>query len=120
LRTASTGKWYLQSAQYEAWKAGAIPFIWLHGLAGSGKTILSAGIINDLQEVCENDPTKSLAFFFFDFNDAEKRDPIDMVKSLLSQVLNRCTIVPDAVRSLHATYESGRREAPVDQLLRAL
>jgi hypothetical protein len=120
LRTASTGKWYLQSAQYEAWKAGAIPFIWLHGLAGSGKTILSAGIINDLQEVCKNDPTKSLAFFFFDFNDAEKRDPTDMVKSLLSQVLHRCTIVPDAVRSLHATYESGRREAPVDQLLRAL
>jgi hypothetical protein len=120
LRTAGTGKWYLQSAQYEAWKVGRTPFTWLYGSAGSGKTILSAGIIKDMQELCTEDPAKSLAFFFFDFNDVQKRDPVNMVKSLLSQFLDRCDSVPDTVRSLHATCENGRREASEQQLLQVL
>ena len=120
LRTAGTGKWYLQSAQYKAWKAGGTSFTWLYGSAGSGKTILSAGIIEDMQECCAENPAKSLAFFFFDFNDVEKQDPANMVKSLLSQFLSRCDCVPDTVRSLHATCEHGRREASQQQLLQAL
>jgi hypothetical protein len=120
LRTAGTGKWYLQSGQYEAWKAGKNPFTWLYGSAGSGKTILSAGIIENMQIICKEDPAKSLAFFFFDFNDAKKQDPINMVKSLLSQFLNICNSVPDTVRTLHATCENGRREASQQQLLYAL
>jgi hypothetical protein len=120
LRTAGTGKWYLQSAQYEAWKAGRTSFTWLYGSAGSGKTILSAGIIKDMQEFCAEDPTKSLAFFFFDFDDVEKQGPISMIKSLLSQFLNRCNSVPDTVRSLHAACENRRREASQQQLLQAL
>jgi hypothetical protein len=120
LRTAGTGKWYLRSAQYEAWKAGRSPFTWLYGSAGSGKTILSAGIIEDMQMFCKEDPTKSLAFFFFDFNDAEKQDPVNMLKSLLSQFLDRCNTVPDTVRSLHTTCGNGRREASQQQLLHTL
>jgi hypothetical protein len=120
LRTAGTGKWYLRSAQYEAWKAGGTSFTWLYGSAGSGKTILSAGIIRDMQEFCAENPAKSLAFFFFDFNDVEKQDPVNMVKSLLSQFLNRCNSVPDTLRSLHATCEKERREASQEELLQAL
>jgi hypothetical protein len=73
-----------------------------------------------MQESCEEDLTKSLAFFFFDFNDAEKQEPVSMVKSLLSQFLNRCNSVPDTVRSLHASCEDGRRQASQQQLLQAL
>jgi hypothetical protein len=120
LRTAGTGKWYLQSAQYEAWKAGRSAFTWLYGSAGSGKTILSAGIIEDMQMFCKEDPAKSLAFFFFDFNDAKKQDPINMVKSLLSQFVNGCTSVPEKVQSIHATCEKERREASQEELLQAL
>jgi hypothetical protein len=95
-------------------------FTWLYGSAGSGKTILSAGIIKDMQEFCAENPAKSLAFFFFDFNDVEKQDPVNMVKSLLSQFLNRCNSVPDTVRSLHASCENRRREPSQQQLLQAL
>lgn len=94
--------------------------MWLYGSAGSGKTILSAGIIEDLQGYCKEHPTRSLAFFSFDFNDREKRDPINMVKSLLSQLLNRCTRIPDAVSTLHATCNNSQRNASEQELLEAL
>lgn len=73
-----------------------------------------------MQEFCAEDPAKSLAFFFFDFNDAEKQNPVNMVKSLLSQFLSRCDSIPDTVRSLYASCEKERREASEQQLLLAL
>lgn len=99
---------------------GGVQFTWLYGSAGSGKTTLSASIIEDMQKLCDADPAKSLAFFFFDFNDADKQNPVNMLRSLLNQFLNKCTHVPEGVRSLHAACENGRREASEQQLLGAL
>lgn len=120
LRAAGTGEWYLKSAPYQTWRVGSPSFTWLYGSAGSGKTILSAGIIENMQEYCNNDPTRALAFFFFDFNDVEKQDPTNMLKSLLSQLLIRCTRLPDAVRALHTTCENGRCQPSEDEILQIL
>jgi hypothetical protein len=120
LRTADTGKWYLQGIQYEAWKTTGPPYTWLYGSAGSGKTILSAGIIEDLQAYCNDDPARSLAIFFFDFNDGDKQDPLKMVKSLLSQFLDRCPRIPEALQAVYAACEDGRRQASEEQVLHAL
>lgn len=120
LRSADTGKWYLQGTQYEAWKTTGPAYTWLYGSAGSGKTILSAGIIEDLQAYCNDDPARSLAVFFFDFNDGDKQDPLKMVKSLLSQLLDRCPRVPEALQAIYAACEDGRRQASEQQVLHAL
>lgn len=48
-RSPGTGEWYLRSRQYESWKTRKASISWLHGSVGSGKTLLSAGIIDDLQ-----------------------------------------------------------------------
>lgn len=119
-RTADTGNWYLQGAQYASWKEGGPPFAWLYGSPGSGKTYLSAGIIQNLQQYCDMDPARSLAFFFFDFNDAEKQKPVNMLKSLLSQLLSKCTRVPDRVRELYAACDQSGRQASEDELLGAV
>ncbi|RMY68962.1 hypothetical protein D0864_11215 [Hortaea werneckii] len=103
LRSTNTGKWYLQGPQFEALKGKSSYFGWLKGSTGSGKTILSAGIIDSLQEFCDKDPARSLAFFFFDFNDSAKQDANTMVKSLLSQCLKRCLKMPDAAQCLSTT-----------------
>ncbi|KAI7519891.1 hypothetical protein KC331_g20486, partial [Hortaea werneckii] len=100
LRSPNTGKWYLQGPQFEAFKGKDSYFGWMKGSTGSGKTILSAGIIDSLQQFCDQDPARSLAYFFFDFNDAAKQDANTMVKSLLSQCLKRCFKIPDAAQSL--------------------
>ncbi|KAI6887757.1 Pfs, NACHT and ankyrin domain protein [Hortaea werneckii] len=113
LRSANTGKWYLQGDQFEAYKAQTSYFGWLYGSAGSGKTILSASIVNSLQHFCSKDPARSLAFFFFDFNDVAKQDANNMVKSLLSQFLQKCTRIPDSAQRLSTA-------ASEQQLLHAL
>ncbi|OQO08792.1 hypothetical protein B0A48_05682 [Cryoendolithus antarcticus] len=119
-RSADTGKWYLQGKQYEAWKTTGHPYTWLYGSAGSGKTILSAGIFDDLQTFCREDPARSLAVFFFDFNDVDKQDALKMVKSLISQLLDKCPGIPDALQAAYSACDDGRRQPSEHQLLNAL
>lgn len=35
-----TGKWFTKGEEYSKWKENSNSFLWLHGIAGCGKTIL--------------------------------------------------------------------------------
>ena len=100
LRSGNTGQWFLQEAKYDAWKAGTTPFMWRYGSVGCGKTILSSGIIQDMQNHCVQIEDRSLAFYFFDFNDDAKQNSINMLKSILSRLLYACTGIPSILQSL--------------------
>jgi len=65
--------WFLESEQYAKWKASPSSFLWLHGIPGCGKTILSSTVIEDILQHCTNDPGKAAAYFYFDFKDPQKQ-----------------------------------------------
>jgi predicted ATPase len=49
-RHAGTGTWFLKINSYKQWQENPCASLWLHGLAGCGKTVLSSTIIRDLQD----------------------------------------------------------------------
>ncbi|KAL2192812.1 hypothetical protein P885DRAFT_23605, partial [Corynascus similis CBS 632.67] len=50
LRLPGSGKWFLNSKEYVAWKQDpGDHLIWINGLPGGGKSVLFSGIIQDLQ-----------------------------------------------------------------------
>ncbi|OAL01772.1 hypothetical protein IQ06DRAFT_368197, partial [Phaeosphaeriaceae sp. SRC1lsM3a] len=88
-RQENTGLWFLHSEQYKNWKEAPGSFLWLHGIPGSGKTILSSTIIHDLlQHGCEGSRTVVL-YFYFDFNDGQKQGVSAMLSSLVAQLLQQ-------------------------------
>lgn len=122
LRSANTGTWYLQSKRYRDLKHSdtAVPWTWLYGSAGCGKTILSAGIIEDLVQHCREDSGRALAFFFFDFNDAAKQDTDNMLRSILSQLLEKCQSVPGTLHSAIELSANDTQPPSTEQLLSSL
>ena len=78
-----TGNWLLESPHYCAWRAGSGGLLWLNGISGCGKTVLSATVIEDVRRFCSTNPDNCYAYYYFDFNDAAKRKPHSMVSSLL-------------------------------------
>ncbi|KAK5713276.1 hypothetical protein LTR17_017691 [Elasticomyces elasticus] len=120
LRTPETGAWLLEGDKYNGWKVEMPSFLWLYGSAGSGKTVLSSGIINDLQAYCKDDSQRFLAYFYYDFNDSAKRDPVNMIKSLLYQFLEQGVRIPQSLQSAYASCSNMRRSVSLDQLLDAL
>src|SRR5690606_25507761 len=58
-------------------------FLWLYGILGCGKTVLSSAIIKDLKDTVASN---SILYFHFDLNDSDKRTLECMLRSLISQL----------------------------------
>jgi hypothetical protein len=116
-RQAKTGLWLLESAKFTDWKENAPSQLWLYGIPGCGKTILSSTIIEHLLQHCHDDTSMVTVYFYFDFNDAQKQDPELMLRSLLCQFLQRSVAIPRGVDALFSSCENGQRKPSFHALL---
>ncbi|KAJ5273735.1 Pfs NACHT and ankyrin domain protein [Penicillium angulare] len=82
LRHEGTGAWLLGGPVFQSWYLGLRPQLWLHGLAGCGKTVLSATVLDYLAN--RNDGL--ILSFFFDFGDTTKQTLDGMLRSLAFQL----------------------------------
>jgi hypothetical protein len=120
LRQADTGLWLLDSDAYTRWKKAAPTPLWLYGIPGCGKTILSSTVLHDVLQHCQDNPGKATAYFFFDFNDKQKQDPEMMVRSLLCQLSQQSINIPASLDALFSSCESGQRQPSIHALMDAL
>ncbi|PNP61564.1 hypothetical protein FNYG_13714 [Fusarium nygamai] len=81
-RHDGTGQWFIQGQAFTEFKAGSRKHLWLHGLAGCGKTVLSSQILDDLSAIARS---ITLAHYF-DFNDIEKQSLNGLLRSLVFQL----------------------------------
>ncbi|KAF2726518.1 hypothetical protein EJ04DRAFT_571199 [Polyplosphaeria fusca] len=120
LRQADTGLWFLESKEYTRWKTAATSPLWLYGIPGCGKTVLSSTVLHNVLEHCQGDPGKVTAYFFFDFNDAQKQNHEMMVRSLLCQLLQQSIRIPASLDTLFSSSENGQRQPSAHALLETL
>jgi Cdc6-like AAA superfamily ATPase len=81
--------------------------IWLHGIPGCGKTVLSATVIDDVrQSIQKTSPAARLAFYYFVFNDSQKQSPDLMLRSVLFQLLEQSSRVPVTLASAIASQKT--------------
>ncbi|KAJ5214504.1 NACHT nucleoside triphosphatase [Penicillium cf. viridicatum] len=85
LRHEGTGAWLLKHPVFESWHAGSRRHLWLHGLTGCGKTVLSATVLDHLA----NGNDGLILSFFFEFGDSKKQTWDDMLRSLAFQLYQR-------------------------------
>jgi hypothetical protein len=121
-RQVDTGLWFIESDQYINWRAdtASSPFLWLYGIPGCGKTVLSSTVVENVLQHCANEPGKVVAYFYFVFNDQEKQLSQLMVRSLISQLSQKCTTVPAILEKLFASCNNGNRQPSLDGLLDVL
>ncbi|RYO53180.1 hypothetical protein AA0113_g9296, partial [Alternaria arborescens] len=116
-RQAETGVWLLEGEQFTRWRERAASRLWLYGIPGCGKTILSSTIIEHLLQYCHDDTSMVMAYFYFDFNDTQKQDPELMLRSLLCQLLQSSVGILKGVDALFSSCENGKRQPPLHMLL---
>lgn len=113
-----TGGWFLTSTEFLSWKADASLVLWVCGIAGCGKTILSSTIIDHLQDDCCNNPRKVLMYFYFDFDDTKRQSPEDMLRGVISQFISQNDRLHPSVDSLFAS--KGGHQPTFQELLQVL
>jgi Cdc6-like AAA superfamily ATPase len=83
-RHQGTGAWFIKGQAFVDWNEQSGSFLWLHGIPGCGKTVLSSTIIEHLKSVTR--PSQVLLYFYFDFNDKKKQNLENMLRSLVNQL----------------------------------
>ena len=120
LRQADTGLWFLNGDEYAKWSSNGPATIWLYGIPGCGKSILSSSIVENILQRCEGDPGKVAAYFYFDFKDKMKQSPDLMIKSIICQLSQQCVKAPLRLESLFSSCEGKQRQPTIDDLLAVL
>lgn len=119
-RQPGTGLWLVEGAQFRRWKANPASRLWLYGIPGCGKTILTSATIKNLLQHCGNDTSMVTAYFYFDFNDTRKQDPELMLRSLLCQFLQRALAIPKGIDALFTSCQNGIRQPSPHALLEVM
>ncbi|TIA28701.1 purine and uridine phosphorylase [Aureobasidium pullulans] len=107
-----TGQWFLASNEFLHWKQESHSFLWLHGLSGCGKTVLSSTIIQHLLE----ETNFSTFYFYFDFSRQDQQEHEDMVRYLLDQVSDKSPKAEKAIEVLFGLNDKGKQQAGVTQM----
>ncbi|KAL6402289.1 hypothetical protein AUP68_14761 [Ilyonectria robusta] len=106
IRHHETGTWLLNTPAFKEWKSGSLQHVWLHGMPGSGKTIISTTVLDDLTKM--NDHTT--LSFFFDFSDTKKQTLADMLRSLAFQLYTQRIESKKEMDSLFTAHEDGQKQ----------
>ncbi|KAF5972070.1 Pfs, NACHT ankyrin domain-containing protein [Fusarium bulbicola] len=113
LRHEGTGAWLLQNPVFQEWYAGPRRHLWLNGLAGCGKTVLSVTVLDHLAQ--GNDCL--ILSFFFDFSDTTKQTLDGMLRSLAFQLYQVGAGSASLLNSLFLAHQDGCDQPATKALL---
>jgi hypothetical protein len=116
---ASTGDWFINGDDFCKWLKTPNSFLWIHGVPGSGKSILFSTAIHYISQV-NVAHNAGHAFFYFDFKDVSKQSAEGMLRALILQ-LSRQESERDCKSDLDQLYPSNEsRDLPLDELITCL
>ncbi|EGU74404.1 hypothetical protein FOXB_15094, partial [Fusarium oxysporum f. sp. conglutinans Fo5176] len=111
-RHPGTGTWLLNSPIFQEWKLGSRQHLWLYGLAGCGKTILSTTILDHLLQI----DTHTTLAFFFDFSDSRKQKLENLLRSLAVQLYHTGNEAARRLDNLFTSHDDGQRQPDTNAL----
>jgi hypothetical protein len=119
-RQRGTGQWLLDSAEYQTWLNIGKRTLFCPGIPGAGKTILTSIMVDDLITRFQNDPTASIAYIYCNFRRKDKQKVDDLLASLLKQLAQGQSSLPDSVKDLYNRHKVKRTRPSLDETLRSL
>ncbi|KAL7785777.1 ankyrin repeat-containing domain protein [Trichoderma afarasin] len=107
---AGTSEWLIkENAQFTSWVQSPSSFLWLHGKAGCGKSVLSSSVIHHLQKEYKDDASTAVVYFYYTFSDAKRQESDGMLASLIKQVCCHRPNIPNSVNDLDEYQKKGMR-----------
>ncbi|RDA83893.1 hypothetical protein CP532_3366 [Ophiocordyceps camponoti-leonardi (nom. inval.)] len=86
-RIAETGRWLLETEDFQQWINGESSSLWLYGIAGCGKSVLSSVVIEEIKSrQGSQEDKRALAYYHFDFSNDTASRTQTMLRSLVSQL----------------------------------
>ncbi|KAI9791524.1 MAG: hypothetical protein M1816_003868 [Peltula sp. TS41687] len=112
-RHKDSGRWFLDSEAFAQWKIQRNSFLWLYGIPGCGKTILSSTIIRELDSM---ESFRPMLYFYFTFAETDKQSLDSMIRSLIDQLYSKCSDARKELDSLFSACGDGHQQPTTESL----
>ncbi|UKZ46575.1 hypothetical protein TrVGV298_000780 [Trichoderma virens] len=110
MHEVGTNEWLVKdSEEFKAWETNDGSLLWLHGKAGSGKSVLSSSVINYLNDKYKSQPSTAIAYYYFSFSDAKKQEVGGMLASLVKQIWSCMSDAPPLIKRFRDYKTRGGR-----------
>ncbi|KAJ6563631.1 hypothetical protein DFH09DRAFT_478332 [Mycena vulgaris] len=119
-REPGTGQWFLEHELFKKWKTGSTKMLWCPGMPGSGKTVLSSIVVNDLRAHLDSQNT-GVAVLYLNHKETEAQAPSNLLAGLWRQLIFEKPI--SSVYQLYAKHREQRTRpslADTDSVLRSI
>lgn len=113
-RHATTGQWLVRGSSFMIWLRKENSFLWLHDLAGCGKSVLCSITIHHAIRQQQAEPDSATAFLLFTFNDISKQDESAALRALLLQLFGQ---IPGLEANLSHLKSRSNHAAPSASVL---
>ncbi|KAF5255640.1 hypothetical protein FOXYS1_13938 [Fusarium oxysporum] len=114
-----TGSWMLRSQYWTDWLASNIRCLWVHGIPGSGKTILASWLIQNVLDHCKRVSTVSspcTSAYYYCYFGHHQDEAAPFLRWIITQLARRAEVVSTLMHDLF-----GRGGEPsISELLDAL
>lgn len=119
-RQAGTGKWLLESAEFQRLLETSQQTLFCPGIPGAGKTILTATVINDLVARFQNDPGIGIAYLYCNYQRKIEQKAQDLLASLLKQLTQKQPSFPSEVKSLYDKHRQNHTRPSLEEISKML
>ena len=119
-REPSTGAWLIKSDQFQTWVKSNCHTLFCPGIPGAGKTIGAAIVIDELHSKFQNDSTVSISYVYCNFRRQQEQKPVDLLASLLKQMLQRLSSIPKCMTQLYERHRHQRTHPSTDEICQVL
>ena len=119
-RQPGTGQWLLESEEFQRWLNSDQQTLFCPGIPGAGKTILTSIVVEELSSRFSTDPGVGIAYLYCNFRQKHEQKAQDLLTSLLKQLSQGRSTLPDGVKSLYDKHKEKRTRPSLDEISRTL
>ncbi|QGA20934.1 hypothetical protein EYB26_008644 [Talaromyces marneffei] len=115
-----TGEWLLKSHEFQQWLKQSNQTLFCPGMPGAGKTMITSMVIHYLHNTFRNDGAVGIAYLYCNFKRQDEQKFTDLVLSLLKQLVQEQSFMPNTVRELYDHHKPKRTRPSSEEILGAL
>ncbi|RKK23082.1 hypothetical protein BFJ63_vAg14423 [Fusarium oxysporum f. sp. narcissi] len=119
-KAPGTCQWFLDSPEYQSWTQEKGQVLFCPGIAGAGKTMLASAIIESLHSRFQSDSSTAIVHIYCRYNRVDRQTFNKLRASLLRQLCERLSPLPEGIMQLYNQYKPRRVEAPPERILSEL
>jgi hypothetical protein len=119
-RQQGTGESFLDSKQFQTWLNTNEQTLFCPGIPGAGKTILTSIVVDYLCTKFRNNPKNGIAYLYCNFRRQQEQKPEDLFASLLKQLVQEQSSVPDSVKTIYNQHKDKQTPPSLDEISNTL